>query len=138
MLFRATSSTLFLEAAVAIFLAGPSMVRGDQNLLPLHARPYPRKVAQTGASRASHSAPLQRLPQLPAFRVWTMRLSMVRGLQDKSRERVDCLVGVDPQRDQEANQMSLPSARLRDRDPCRARFRESKAQQLTRHMMPVR
>jgi hypothetical protein len=113
------------------------MAHGDPNLL-LHARPFPRKVAQMGASRVSHSAPLQRLPQLPAFRVWTMRPSMVRDLQDKGRERVDCSVGVDLQRDQGANRMSLPSARLRGRDLCRARFRESKAQQSTTHTMPVR
>ena len=67
-----------------------------------------------------------------------MRHSMVPDRQDKSQERVDCSAGVDPQKDQEANQMSLPSGRLRDRDLYRARFRESKAQQLTRHTMPVR
>jgi hypothetical protein len=113
------------------------MVRGDPNL-PLHARPFPRKVAQTGASRASHSAPRQRLPRLPVFRVWTMRPSMVRDLQDKGRERVDCSVGVDLQRDQGANQMSPPSAGPHGQDLCRVHFRESKAQQSTTHTMPVR
>lgn len=113
------------------------MARGDPNL-PLHARPRPRKVAQTGVSRASHSAPLQRLPQRPAFRVWTMRPSMVHDLQDKGRARVDCSVGVDLQRDQGANQMSLPSPGPRGRDLCQVHFRESKAQQSTTHTMPVR
>ena len=137
MLSRVTSSTLSLEAVAATSLVDPSMARGDPSL-PLHARPFPRKVAQMGASHAFRSAPLQRSLRLPAFPVWTMRPSMVPDRQDKSQERVDCSAGVDPQKDQEANQMSLPSARLRDRDPYRARFRESKAQLSTRHTMPVR
>ena len=113
------------------------MGRDDLNLL-LHARPFPHKAAQTGASRASHSAPLQRLPQPPAFLVWMMRPSMVLDHQDKSRGRVDCSVGVDLQKDQEVNQMSLPSVGPRDRDLYRAHFRESKAQPSTTRTMPVR
>ena len=105
---------------------------------PLRARPFLHKVVQTGALRASHSAPVQRLPQLLASLVWTMRHSMVPHCQDESRERVDCSVGVDPQRDQEASQMSLPSARRRDRDLYRVRFRESKAQQSMMSILPVR
>ena len=138
-LSRVTSSTLSLEAVAATSLVDPSMARGDPSL-PLHARPFPLKVAQMGASRASRSAPLQRSPQPPAFPVWTMKHSMVPDRQDKSQAHVDCLAGVDPQKDQEANQMSLPSARLRDQDLylARKRFRESKAQLSTRHTMPVR
>src|SRR6266852_2966013 len=111
----------------------------DDPSRPLHARPFPHKVAQTGASRASQSAPVQCLPQLLASLVWTMKHSMAPYRQAKSREHVDCSVGVDRQRDQEASQMSLPNVGRRDTDLYRlVRFRESKAQQSMMLMMLVR
>jgi hypothetical protein len=111
----------------------------DDPSRPLHARPFPHQAAQTGASRASRSALVQRLPQLLVSLVWTMRHSMVPYRQDQSRERVVFSVGVDRQRDQEASQMSLPSAGRRDRDLYRLiRFRESRAQQSMKPMMLVR
>jgi hypothetical protein len=110
----------------------------DDPSRPLHARPFPHKAAQTGASRASHSVPVQRSPQLLASLVWTMRHSMAPYRQDQSRERVACSVGVDRQRDQEASQMSLPSAGRRDRGLYRlVRFRESRAQRSMKPMMLV-
>ena len=63
---------------------------------------------------------------------------MVPGCQDKNRKRVHFSVGVDPQEDQEASRMSLPSAGRRDQDLYRVRFRESKAPQSMRPMMPLR
>jgi hypothetical protein len=114
------------------------MAHDDQSR-QLHARPFPHKAAQTGASRASHSAPVQRLPQLLASLVWTMRHSMAPYRQDQSQEHVAYSVGVDRQRDQEANQMSLQSAGRRDQDLYRqARFRESRVQQSMKPMMLVR
>jgi hypothetical protein len=111
----------------------------DDPSRPLHARPFPHQAAQTGASHASHSAPVRRLLQLLAFLVWTMRHSMAPCRQDQSRERVACSVGVDHQRDQAASQMSPPNAGRRDRDLYRlVRFRESRAQQSMKPMMLVR
>ena len=135
--FRATSSTLSLEQVVATFSVDRSMAHDGPNR-PFHARPFPHKVARTGASRTSHSAPVQRSPQLLASLAWTTRRSMVPYRQDKSRERVACSVGVDRQRDQEASQKSLPSARRRDRDPYQVRFRENRARQSRTPMMLVR
>ena len=135
--FRATFSMLSPEQFAATSSVDPSVAHDDPSQR-LHARPYPHKVVQTGALRASHTAPVQRLPQLLASLVWTTRLSMVPVCQDKSRKRVHFSVGVDPQGDQEASQMSLPSAGRRDQDLYRVRSRESKALQSMRSMMPLR
>jgi hypothetical protein len=135
--FRATSSMLSPEQVVATSSVDLSMAHDDPNR-PLHARPFLRKVVQTGALRASHSALVQRLPQLLASLVWTMRHSTVPNYQDQSRERVDCSVEVNPRRDREASQIYLPSARGRDRDLYQVRFRESKAQQSMMSMRPVK
>jgi hypothetical protein len=129
MLFRATSSTLSLEPIVVTSSVDPSMVRVDRNRLVVRDRPLPRKVAQTGASRDSHSAPAQRLLRPLASLAWMMTRSMVPDRQDQSPGHVDCSAGVDLPRDQEVNQRPLPGARLRDRGLYRAHSRENKVLQ---------
>src|SRR5712672_594358 len=134
---RATFSTPFLEAAAVTSSADLSMARGDPNRPP-HTRLFRHKVAQTGASLASHSAPLQHLPRLQAFLAWTTQRLMAICHQGQSQEHVDYSLGVNPRRDQEASQKPPPNVGLRDRDLCRVRFQESKAQQSMRRTMPVR